>query len=44
MPADMKNAPEVNIPEEFAGKGVLNRACPPEVQEKYTAIWNELTE
>jgi spermidine/putrescine transport system substrate-binding protein len=44
LPDDMKNAPEVNIPAEFAGKGVLNQACPPEVQEKYTAIWQELTE
>jgi spermidine/putrescine transport system substrate-binding protein len=44
LPDDMKNAPEVNIPEEFADKGVLNQACPPKVQEKYTAIWQELTE
>ena len=44
MPEDMKNAPEVNIPEEFAGKGKFNQICPPEVQEKYTAIWKELTE
>jgi spermidine/putrescine transport system substrate-binding protein len=44
LPDDMKNAPEVNIPAEFAGKGVLNQACPAEVQAKYTAIWQELTE
>jgi spermidine/putrescine transport system substrate-binding protein len=40
----MKTAPEVNIPEAFAGKGKFNQSCPPEVQEKYTAIWKELTE
>ena len=44
MPPDMKTAPEVNIPAEFAGKGKFNLTCPPEVQEKYTAIWKELTE
>ncbi len=44
LPEDMKNAPEVNIPEEFAGKGRFNQTCPPEVQEKHTAIWKELTE
>ena len=40
----MKTAPEVNIPAEFAGKGKFAPACPPEVQEMYTAIWSELTE
>jgi spermidine/putrescine transport system substrate-binding protein len=44
MPADMKTAPEVNIPAEFASKGQFTPICPPEVQEKYTAIWKELTE
>jgi spermidine/putrescine transport system substrate-binding protein len=44
MPADMKTAPEVNIPEESAGKGRFNQGCPPEVQEKYAAIWKEVTE
>jgi spermidine/putrescine transport system substrate-binding protein len=39
MPADMKTAPEVNVPKEFEPIGKLNLACPPEVQELYTAIW-----
>jgi spermidine/putrescine transport system substrate-binding protein len=43
MPEDMKTAPEVNIPEEFAGKGKFAPACSPEAQELYTAIWAELT-
>ena len=43
MPADMKTAPEVNVPKEFEPMGKLNLACPPEVQELYTAIWTELT-
>jgi spermidine/putrescine transport system substrate-binding protein len=44
MPEDMKTAPEVNIPAEFAGKGEFIQLCAPEVQEMYTAIWSELTE
>jgi spermidine/putrescine transport system substrate-binding protein len=44
LPADMKNAPEVSIPAAFAGKGKFNLTCPPGAQEKYTAIWKELTE
>jgi spermidine/putrescine transport system substrate-binding protein len=43
MPPDMKTAPEVNVPKEFEPMGKLNLACPPEVQELYTAIWTELT-
>jgi spermidine/putrescine transport system substrate-binding protein len=43
MPADMKTAPEVNVPKEFEPLGKLNLACPPEVQQLYTAIWTELT-
>ena len=43
MPADMKTAPEVNVPEEFAKAGSFNLACPPEVQQLYTAIWTDLT-
>jgi spermidine/putrescine transport system substrate-binding protein len=42
MPEDMKTAPEVNIPAEFASKGKFVRTCPPEVNEIYTAIWTEL--
>jgi spermidine/putrescine transport system substrate-binding protein len=43
MPGDMKTAPEVNIPDEFAGGGKFLVTCPPEVHELYTAIWTELT-
>ena len=42
MPEDMRSAPEVVIPAEFADKGRFNNACPPEAQELYTAIWTEL--
>jgi spermidine/putrescine transport system substrate-binding protein len=43
MPADMKTAPEVTIPKEFEPLGKLSLACPPEVQQLYTAIWTDLT-
>ena len=42
MPKDMVNAPEVVTPEEFLAAGHFTPACPPEVQELYTAIWTEL--
>jgi len=42
MPADMKDAPEITIPAEFAAKGVPSQTCPPEVQELYTRIWTEV--
>ena len=42
MPADMKTAPEVNIPAEFAGKGVFIPTCAPEVTALYTRIWTDL--
>ncbi|NJM29597.1 MAG: extracellular solute-binding protein [Rhizobiales bacterium] len=42
MPEDMKTAPEVNVPAEFADKGQFQLNCPPEVNEMYTAIWTEL--
>jgi spermidine/putrescine transport system substrate-binding protein len=42
MPEDMKTAPEVNIPAEFASKGKFSLNCAPEVNELYTAIWTEL--
>ena len=41
MPADMKDAPEIVIPAEFASKGTFN-VCPPEAIEIYTKIWTEL--
>jgi spermidine/putrescine transport system substrate-binding protein len=42
MPADMKDAPEVNIPAEFVANGKFNLACPPDVQALYTRIWTDL--
>ena len=43
MPADMKDAPELNIPAELVSKGYISKTCPPEATELYTAIWTELT-
>ncbi|MFK7752745.1 MAG: extracellular solute-binding protein [Sedimentitalea sp.] len=42
MPADMKTAPEIVIPEELKDKGVFNQTCPPDVQALYTRIWTDL--
>ncbi|MCG7504648.1 extracellular solute-binding protein [Mesorhizobium retamae] len=42
MPADMKDAPEVNIPEDVKSLGELQRLCSPEIQEIYSKIWTEL--
>jgi spermidine/putrescine transport system substrate-binding protein len=43
MPEDMRDANEIVIPAEYASKGVFLPACPPEVNDLYTAIWTELT-
>jgi spermidine/putrescine transport system substrate-binding protein len=42
MPADMKDAPEIVIPQELAEKGYFNKPCSPEVNDLYTRIWTEL--
>jgi spermidine/putrescine transport system substrate-binding protein len=42
LPADMKDAPELNIPPELADKGVFLPTCGPKAQEYITAIWTEL--
>ncbi len=42
MPADMKDAPEVVIPEEFKASGHFLPTCSPQAQEYMTAIWTEL--
>ena len=43
MPEDMKTAPEIVVPAEYADKGVFSKECPPEAQKLRTAIWTELT-
>ena len=42
MPEDMKDAPEINVPAEFAAAGHFLPTCSPKAQEYYTAIWTEL--
>ncbi len=42
MPEEMKTAPEINVPEEFADAGRFLPTCPPAATELYTAIWTEL--
>ncbi len=42
MPADMKDAPEIAIPDEFKASGHFLPTCSPKAQEYYTAIWTEL--
>ncbi|ESW91477.1 MULTISPECIES: extracellular solute-binding protein [unclassified Mesorhizobium] len=42
LPADMKGAPEVDVPAEFADKGQFMSACPADVQALYTRIWTDL--
>ncbi|MEJ8574881.1 extracellular solute-binding protein [Microbaculum marinum] len=42
MPEDMKDAPEVNVPAEFADKGNFVPDCPQASRDMYTAIWTEL--
>ena len=40
--ADLKTAPEVNIPKETLDKGHFSLTCQPEVQELYSKIWTEI--
>ncbi len=42
MPEDMKTAPEVIIPAEFASNGLFLPTCSAKSQEYMTAIWTEL--
>jgi spermidine/putrescine transport system substrate-binding protein len=42
MPADMKGAPEVEIPADAVPNGHFLKPCPPEVTEIYTKIWTDL--
>lgn len=42
MPDDMKDAPEILIPDEFKAAGKFLPTCSAKAQEYYTAIWTEL--
>ncbi len=42
MPDDMKDAPEIIIPQEFVAAGKFLQTCSPEATQLYTAIWTEL--
>jgi spermidine/putrescine transport system substrate-binding protein len=42
MPAEMKGAPELNVPEDLKKHTEFMRLCEPAVQELYTKIWTEL--
>ena len=42
LPDDMKGAPEVDVPAEFADKGQFMQACPADIQALYTRIWTDL--
>lgn len=42
MPEDMRTAPEIVMPAEFADKGVFSPPCPPAVNELYTKIWTDV--
>ncbi|WP_409530394.1 extracellular solute-binding protein [Shinella sp.] len=42
MPADMRDAPELTIPEDLKAAGEFSIACPPDVQALYTKIWTDV--
>ena len=42
MRAGLKDAPELNIPAEFASAAEWNEMCSPEVNDLYTKIWKDL--
>jgi spermidine/putrescine transport system substrate-binding protein len=42
LPAEMKDAPEINVPAAFVDKGFFQRQCDPAVNDIYTKIWTEL--
>ena len=43
MPADMKTAVEIIVPDEFKDKGHFVPACSKVANDYQTAIWTELT-
>lgn len=42
MPEEMRTAPEINVPEEFAAAGRFLPTCSPAARDLYTAIWTDL--
>lgn len=42
MPADMKGAPELNVPAEFEAAGQFLNTCSPEVNDLYARIWTDV--
>jgi spermidine/putrescine transport system substrate-binding protein len=42
MPEDMRDAPEIVVPEEFQEAGRFLPTCPSSATQLYTAIWTEL--
>ena len=42
MPAEMKDAPELVVPTEFANAGEFLEACSPEIVELYSRIWTDV--
>ncbi len=42
MPEDMKTAPEIIVPAEYAAVSEFSQTCSPEVNELYTKIWTDL--
>ena len=42
LPEDMKDAPEIVVPDELAEAGRFTLACPAEAQAMYSAIWTDL--
>jgi spermidine/putrescine transport system substrate-binding protein len=42
MPADMKGAPELNVPENMKSKAEFMKLCDPATQAIYSKIWTEL--
>jgi spermidine/putrescine transport system substrate-binding protein len=42
MPPEMKTAPEIVVPAQFAAAGTFLPTCPASARDLYTAIWTEL--
>jgi len=42
LDAEMKDAPEIVVPEEFVSKGIFTDACSADVVELHSQVWTEL--